>query len=108
MLTGAEVDQTAGLLTLRERHPFTVTGTAETLAVPRRQLDLQRAGTGCGDAASDHAGPASSPCVAAWKRELFVVPGKVPLYLEGRNPETDAETGTNVGVELSAAGKRLA
>src|SRR5580698_2882427 len=32
VLTGAEVDQTAGLLTLRERQNFTVLATAETLA----------------------------------------------------------------------------
>jgi hypothetical protein len=31
-LTGAEVDETAGLLTLRERRDFTVLATAETLA----------------------------------------------------------------------------
>src|SRR5262245_35679435 len=32
VLTGAEVDQTAGLLNLRERQPFTLMATAETLA----------------------------------------------------------------------------
>src|SRR5712671_1359033 len=32
VLTGAEIDQTAGLLTLRERAPFTLHGSAETLA----------------------------------------------------------------------------
>ena len=30
------------------------------------------------------------------------MPGKVPLYLEGGTPETAAETGANVGVEISA------
>src|SRR5262249_3191186 len=39
--------------------------------------------------------------------EIFTVPGKVPLYLEGENPELAGETGANVGVELSADGKRL-
>src|SRR5882757_10367886 len=32
VLTGAEIDQTAGLLNLRERSPFTIMGTAATLA----------------------------------------------------------------------------
>ena len=32
VLTGAEIDQTAGLLSLRERSPFTVIATAATLA----------------------------------------------------------------------------
>ena len=31
VLTGAEIDQTAGLLALRERHAFTIYGTDETL-----------------------------------------------------------------------------
>ena len=31
MLTGAEIDQTAGLLSLRERQAFTLFATAETL-----------------------------------------------------------------------------
>src|SRR5215211_6364625 len=32
VLTGAEIDQTAGLLSLRERSPFSLTATAATLA----------------------------------------------------------------------------
>jgi pyrroloquinoline quinone biosynthesis protein B len=40
--------------------------------------------------------------------ELFLVPGKAPLYLEGENPETASETAANVGVELSAAGASIA
>jgi pyrroloquinoline quinone biosynthesis protein B len=38
---------------------------------------------------------------------LFMVPGKVPLYLEGDDPETASETAAKVGVEISAAGGRL-
>ena len=36
------------------------------------------------------------------------MPGKVPLYLEGENPDTASETASNVGVEISAGGARLA
>ena len=39
--------------------------------------------------------------------ELFMVPGKVPLYLEGDDPELAAETGANVGIELQRDGARL-
>jgi hypothetical protein len=35
-------------------------------------------------------------------RRLFTVPGKVPLYLAGENPETASETAANVGVEIRA------
>ena len=37
--------------------------------------------------------------------ELFLVPGKLPLYLEGDHPDTASESAANVGVELSD-GKR--
>ena len=40
--------------------------------------------------------------------ELFMVPGKVPLYLEGGNPETADESAANVGVEIIRRRKRLA
>ena len=39
--------------------------------------------------------------------ELFTVPGKAPLYLEGENPQTAVETDANVGVELSAGSARI-
>jgi pyrroloquinoline quinone biosynthesis protein B len=38
--------------------------------------------------------------------ELFAVPGKVPLYLEGQKA-LGGEAQTNIGVELRAAGARL-
>ena len=40
--------------------------------------------------------------------ELFTVPGKAPLDLEGENPETATETAANVGIEIAAGGARLA
>jgi len=39
--------------------------------------------------------------------ELFAVPGKVALYLEGDDPALAAETGANVGVELVCGARRL-
>ena len=40
--------------------------------------------------------------------ELFMVPGKLPLYLEGDDPETAEESAANVGVEIMDGNKRLA
>jgi pyrroloquinoline quinone biosynthesis protein B len=40
--------------------------------------------------------------------ELFIVPGKVPLYLEGDDPDTASESAANVGVEISSSDARLA
>src|SRR5215468_7985482 len=106
VLTGAEVDQTAGLLTLRERGPFglyATEGTLSTLAansifsvlapdmVPRRTV---RPG-------------AAFMLPGGLEAELFIVPGKAPLYLEGDDPPLEAETDANVGIELSAHGARL-
>ena len=51
-------------------------------------------------------GEARSRSPAASQAELFIVPGKVPLYLEGENPDTASETAANVGVEISAGGAR--
>src|SRR5262245_11515272 len=107
LLTGAEIDQIAGLLTLRERQDFALFGTAETLAlvtenpiftvlapdlVPRRAVGLDE--------------PLALP--GGIEARLFAVPGKMPLYREGAAPAADAETEVNVGVELRLGGARLA
>src|SRR5258707_2321866 len=107
VLTGAEIDQTAGLLNLRERSPFTIMGTAATLAavagnpmfgalatdVVRRRAIAPGERFALGDGLT---------------AELFMVPGKVPLYLEGENPSTAEESAANVGVEITDGGARLA
>ena len=35
---------------------------------------------------------------------MFMVPGKLPLYLEGETPELDTESPANVGIELQRDG----
>ena len=47
-------------------------------------------------------------CPAGFEAELFTVPGKVALYLEGDDPALDSETGANVGVEIVCGASRLA
>lgn len=107
VLTGAEVDQTAGLLNLRERQALQLIATAETLAelevnpmfavlapdvVSRKRATLGR--------------PFSLP--GGIEAELFAVPGKVPLYAEAGRADLGADPGGNVGVEVRAGGARLA
>ena len=106
VLTGAEIDQAAGLLALRERHAFTIYGSAETLDTIAANPMFNVLGA---DVVARRACAIEAPFHAAdgLVAELFKVPGKVPLYLEGENPELAAETGANVGVELSYAGRRL-
>jgi pyrroloquinoline quinone biosynthesis protein B len=107
VLTGAEIDQTAGLLSLRERSPFSLIATAATLAavagnpmfaVLAPEVVLRRA-VAPGERFS------LGGRLAA---ELFIVPGKLPLYLEGDNPEVASESAANVGVEITDGSKRLA
>src|SRR3981189_3667851 len=80
VLTGAEIDQTAGLLALRERHAFAIHGSRETL----------RTGAGnpmfnglAPDLVARRACAIGSPIRLSddLHAELFTVPGKIPLYL---------------------------
>jgi pyrroloquinoline quinone biosynthesis protein B len=106
VLTGAEIDQTAGLLSLRERSPFTLHATAATLAAV---ADNPMFGALALDVVARHAiipGKPFSP-VPGMDAELFIVPGKVPLYLEGDDPDTASESAGNVGVEISSGATRF-
>jgi pyrroloquinoline quinone biosynthesis protein B len=106
VLTGAEVDQTAGLLTLRERQNFTVFATSETLTTLATNPIF---GVLAADVVRRETVALEQPFAlpGGLRGELFAVPGKVALYLEGDNPALNAETGINVGVELVCGGRRL-
>jgi pyrroloquinoline quinone biosynthesis protein B len=107
VLTGAEIDQTAGLLALRERHAFTIHGSGATLdAVAANPMFNVLAV----DVVTRRACALDAPFRLAdgITAELFTVPGKVPLYLEGADPALAAETEANVGIELVCGECRLA
>jgi pyrroloquinoline quinone biosynthesis protein B len=106
VLTGAEIDQTAGLLNLRERQPFTLAATEETL---RALADNPMFGVLAADMVTRRAVSPGTPFVlpGGLSAELFMVPGKVPLYLEKGTPQTSVESGANVGVEIKADGATL-
>ncbi len=106
VLTGGEVDQTAGLLTLRERGPFGLYGTAGTLSTLATNSIFSVLAA---DVVPRHAVSPGAPfgLPGGIEAELFLVPGKAPLYLEGDNPELAAETEANAGIELRAADARL-
>ena len=103
ILTGGEIDQVAGLLTLRERQSFRLFATAATHAFVAANPMF---GALAPEVVSRRAVvPGERFAVAGIEAELFTVPGKVPLYLEG----TEASEATaNVGVELRAGDARLA
>jgi pyrroloquinoline quinone biosynthesis protein B len=107
VLTGAEIDQVAGLLCLREREPFDICATAATLAA---LADNPVFGVLAPDLVRRQAiVPGVSLALAGGlSAQLFLVPGKAPLYLEGEDPETASETAANVGIEIAAADARIA
>jgi pyrroloquinoline quinone biosynthesis protein B len=107
VLTGAEVDQVAGLLSLREREPFTIHATAEVLALLAANPMFDVLAPDMVTRKAVTPGKAF-PLPGGIRATLFPVPGKAPLYLEGADPETAVETATNVGVELELGSTRLA
>ena len=106
ILTGAEVDQVAGLLTLRERQTFALFATAETLGTLAANPMLNVLGDAVSRCAIARDAPFALP--GGMSAELFAVPGKVALYLEGKDPALTAETGVNVGIELGYGARHLA
>jgi len=107
LLTGAEIDQVAGLLSLREREPFILYASASALSLiegnsvfgvlPPAMVARRTIRSG-----ESYALPGNL------QAEFFAVPGKAPLYVEGEDPETTSETAGTMGVEIRAGGARLA
>ncbi len=106
VLTGAEVDQIAGLLALRERSKFSLYATAETLAAIANNPIF---GVLASDVVERHPVALSRhfQLPGGLAAELFAVPGKVALYLENDEPEIAAQSGVNVGVEIISDDRRL-
>jgi pyrroloquinoline quinone biosynthesis protein B len=107
LISNGDVDHVAGLLALRERQPLALYGSAETLgligqnpifAVLDRTL-VRRETVALGE---------SFEPLPGLSVQLFPVPGKVPLWMEGGSPVVGGETGSTVGVLLQAGGRRVA
>ena len=104
ILTGAEIDQIAGLLSLRESSPFTLYATPSSHATVAANAMLGAMGAMKRRAIN----PGEKFMLAGnIEASLFTVPGKLPLYLEGDEPEIGAESAANVGIELHRDGARL-
>jgi pyrroloquinoline quinone biosynthesis protein B len=106
LITNGDIDHIAGLLTLREKQAFDLFTTPAIARVLRANpvfdaLDpalVARRTVGL-DAPFD-----LLPGVTA---ELFAVPGKVPLFLEGETVQTDLIGEQTVGVRLSAGDRTI-
>ncbi len=118
ILTGGDVDAVAGLLTLRERHPFVLCATPEVHAVLAENSIFRVLAPDCVEPRVlrlekplELAGPGAGPGTGAATLVVtaFAVPGKVALWLEepGREPGIH-EDGRTVGLEIldKASGAR--
>jgi pyrroloquinoline quinone biosynthesis protein B len=108
VLTGAEVDQTAGLLSLREQGRFSIYGTAKTLRALSANSIFEALAPSLVTRHPMTAGHAFT-LPGGLEAEFFAVPGKIPLYLE-KEPqlnETSEEGDVTVGIDIRSAGKRI-
>ncbi|MFD3190875.1 pyrroloquinoline quinone biosynthesis protein PqqB [Sedimentitalea sp. HM32M-2] len=100
LLTNGDIDHIAGLLSLREQTPFTLYATAEILQVlaENRVFDAVNAEKVARQTVRIDAPFALLPGLTA---QVFPVPGKVPLFMEGETVQTDLVGEQTVGVRLS-------
>jgi pyrroloquinoline quinone biosynthesis protein B len=104
VLTGAEIDQIAGLLSLREGTSLALHATPASHAAVAANAMFGAMGSMMRRAVN----PGERFMLPGEiEASLFMVPGKLPLYLENDAPELDAESAANVGVELQYNGARL-
>ena len=106
VLTGAEVDTIAGLLTLRERQPFRLFAAAPGLAVLAENPIFRALNpdfvTREEMALNTQFAPAPGLTV-----EAYPVPGKVPLFAETGVDPGLADDGEAVGLAISAGGAAM-
>jgi len=106
VLTNADVDHVAGLLSLRERQPFRLIALPPVHAAVRASAIFDVLAPDMVD--RSFVEPGERIEVAGLAIELFPVPGKVPLYQEGPELRIGAETGETTGVIVGHDGRKLA
>lgn len=106
VVTSADVDHIAGLLTLRERQELTLYATSSTLeALAGNSIFEVLAGACVSRAPIFLNKPFES--LPGLTIEAFAAPGKAALWQEGETVEIGGESESTIGIELSAAGKRI-
>ncbi len=107
LLTSAEIDHVAGLLTLRERQPFAIFATAETLDTLAQNPIFAALAPEIVGRHPVCLGQSFEP-VSGLAATVFPVPGKIPLWREAENYVGGEDPDATVGVILEALGKRVA
>ena len=106
LLTNGDVDHVAGLLTLRESQRYRLYATTTT----RQSIDANRIfSVASPDLVPRLPVTIDEPFepVPGVSVDMFVVPGKVPLWLEDETMRIGEATETTVGLDIAAGGKRL-
>ncbi|WP_040485264.1 pyrroloquinoline quinone biosynthesis protein PqqB [Lutibaculum baratangense] len=106
VLTNADVDHVAGLLSLRERSGLTLWATATTARYLRQNPIFSVLADDVVEWRTIEPEAAFAP-LEALSVVPFLAPGKVPLYAEAGEVETDRRTEATVGLEVRAGDKRL-
>jgi pyrroloquinoline quinone biosynthesis protein B len=107
LLTSAEVDHVAGLLTLRERQPLAIFATLQILDTLALNPIFDVLAPQIVTRHAVHLEQSFEP-VDGLSATIFAVPGKVPLWREDEEGVPDDEPGTTVGVILETSTKRVA
>lgn len=107
VLTNADVDHIAGLLSLREQQPFDIHGTAETMDLLAQNQIFDVVSRGVVRRETVGFATPFSP-VPGLSLEFFAVPGKVPLWREDDSLVIGEETGSTVGVMIIGGDRRIA
>ena len=106
IVTNADVDHVAGLLTLRERQGFALHATAGTheMLAANAIFNVLAA-----DLVERKTMALNSPFAPLDRLEVvaFPLPGKVALWLEGEHVEIGGESEATVGLEFKADGRRI-
>jgi pyrroloquinoline quinone biosynthesis protein B len=105
VLTNGDIDHVAGLLTLRESHPFDLYATGAILDVLAANPIFDALSS---DHVARHRIVLDEPIEVAGLEILpFAVPGKVALYLERGEPVIGGEGEDTVGLEVRAGDRRF-
>ncbi|MFK7753457.1 MAG: pyrroloquinoline quinone biosynthesis protein PqqB [Sedimentitalea sp.] len=102
VLTNGDIDHLAGLLTLREKTPFTVLATSETHDVLAQNSVFNVLDADLVARENIVLDQAFEP-VPGLVIEPFAVPGKVPLFLEGETLDLTAMGEQTIGLRISDA-----
>jgi pyrroloquinoline quinone biosynthesis protein B len=106
IVTNADVDHVAGLLTLRERQNLTLHATTATLATLAANAIFNVLAAECVERRAIALNVPFAP-LAQMEVTAFALPGKVALWLEGDQVEIGGENEATIGLEFKAGGKRV-